>query len=216
MTTPTPALRALTLADDREAWERLGFAADAAGTITVGTVALHFTAPAAAGAPDEPGGVTGWTLQGTGPGDLDGLPTAWTAQGAGSPAVHPNGAVVLDHVVAMTPDLDRTTAALAGAGLDLRRTREAGTPERPVRQCFYVVGEAVLELVGDVEPSGPARFWGLVAVVPDVDDLHERLGPDLLGAPKDAVQPGRRIATVRREAGLRVPLAFLTPRPARS
>lgn len=211
--TPTPALRALDLADDRDAWERLGFAVGADGAITVGTVALRLTAPADGGTD----GVTGWTLRGTGPADLDGLPTTWTAQdGAGAPAVHPNGAVVLDHVVAMTPDLDRTTAALASAGFDLRRTREAGTPERPVRQCFYVLGETVLELVGDVEPAGPARFWGLVAVVPDVDALHERLGPALLGAPRDAVQPGRRIATVRREAGLRVPLAFLTPRPPRS
>jgi hypothetical protein len=34
----------------------------------------------------------------------------------------------------------------------------------------------------------------------------------LLGDIRDAVQPGRRIATVRREAGLGVPVALMTPR----
>jgi hypothetical protein len=47
-----------------------------------------------------------------------------------------------------------------------------------------------------------------VAVVPDLAVL----GPQV-GEPHDAVQPGRRIASVRRDAGLRAPLAFMTPRP---
>ena len=110
-------------------------------------------------------------------------------------------------MVVTTPDLARTFAALESEGLDLRRTREAGE----ARQGFYVVGDAVLEVVGDVGPPGPARFWGLVAVVRDLDALAARLG-DRLGAPKDAVQPGRRIATVRGAAGLGVPVAFMTPR----
>jgi hypothetical protein len=48
-------------------------------------------------------------------------------------------------------------------------------------------------------------------VVDDLEAAAERLG-DRLGRVKDAVQPGRRIATVRREAGLGVPLALMTPR----
>jgi hypothetical protein len=35
----------------------------------------------------------------------------------------------------------------------------------------------------------------------------------LLGGVKDAVQPGRRIATLRREARLSVPVAFMSPDP---
>jgi hypothetical protein len=35
-----------------------------------------------------------------------------------------------------------------------------------------------------------------------------------LGEPRDAVQPGRTIATLRRGAGSSVPLAFMTPPPA--
>ena len=38
---------------------------------------------------------------------------------------------------------------------------------------------------------------------------------DLLGSPRDAVQPGRRIATLRPEAGLGPAIAFMTPGPAR-
>ncbi len=52
-------------------------------------------------------------------------------------------------------------------------------------------------------------------VVADLDACVRELGP-LLGAPHDAVQPGRRIATVRREAGMPTALAFMTPRPQRS
>ncbi len=63
----------------------------------------------------------------------------------------------------------------------------------------------------DPDGIGPARLWGVTAVVEDLDALAARLG-DRLGAPGDAVQPGRRIATLRREAGLGVPLAFMTPR----
>ncbi len=59
--------------------------------------------------------------------------------------------------------------------------------------------------------DGSVRFWGLTLVVSDLDAAAARLG-SRLGAVKDAVQPGRRIATVRREAGLSVPLALMTPR----
>jgi hypothetical protein len=63
-----------------------------------------------------------------------------------------------------------------------------------------------------VDPSGPARLWGLAFVVEDMDRPAEVLG-DLLGAPRDAVQPGRTIATVRSEAGLGPAVAFMTPGP---
>jgi hypothetical protein len=62
--------------------------------------------------------------------------------------------------------------------------------------------------------AGPARFWGVVFVVGDLDELGERLG-DHLGDPRDAVQPGRRIATLRSSAGTGLPVAFITPDPGR-
>ena len=123
--------------------------------------------------------------------------------GHNSPAANAN-------IVASTPDFDRTRAALADAGFEERRIREA-CPD--VRQAFYVVGDALLELVGPAEPKddGPASFWGLVLVVDDVDAAAERLG-DLAGEPRDAVQPGRRIVTLRREVGLGTAVALMTPR----
>jgi hypothetical protein len=80
-----------------------------------------------------------------------------------------------------------------------------------LRQAFYVLETALLELAGPVEGETDPRFWGLTLVAEDLDALAERLG-DNLGAVKDAVQPGRRIATLRRDAGSSVPLAFMTPR----
>jgi hypothetical protein len=55
------------------------------------------------------------------------------------------------------------------------------------------------------------RFWGLTLVVDDLDAAAARLG-DRVGPVKDAVQKGRRIATLRREAGLGVPVALMSPR----
>lgn len=187
-------------------WERLGFAVDGDG-LQVGTVRLRFPG-------GEPAGIAGWTLVGAGSADLDGLRTQLVAEAEaeGEPPAHPNGALRLDHVVVFTPDLDRTFAAFEAAGLELRRVRDAGTPKHPLRQGFYRLGETILEVVGDVEPGGPARFWGVVVIVTDLDALAERLGDDL-GAPRDAVQPGRRIATVRESAGLGVPVAFMSPAP---
>ncbi len=200
------ALAELEMSGAAAPWERLGFAVAGDG-LQVGAVRLRFTG-------GEPGEIAGWALVGARSADLDGLRTRLVAEteATAEPPDHPNGALRLDHVVVFTPDLDRTFAALEAAGLELRRVRDAGTPEHPLRQGFYRLGEAILEVVGDVEPDGPARFWGLVVVVSDVDALAERLGDDL-GAPRDAVQPGRRIATLRESAGLGVPVAFMSPAP---
>jgi predicted RNA-binding protein with TRAM domain len=196
-------LAELALGGGAEPWERMGFATDGE-SVQIGAVRLRFS-------PSAPAGITGWTLSGASGGDIDGLSTA---QGDPPPtaAAHPNGALRLDHVVVFTPDLERTFAALKEAGMELRRVRDAGTPENPVRQGFYRLGEVILEVVGDIEPDGPARFWGLVVIVDDLDALAERVGDDL-GTPRDAVQPGRRIATVRDSAELDLPVAFMTLPP---
>ena len=108
-------------------------------------------------------------------------------------AAHPNGATVVDHVVVLTGSLDRTVAALQAAGLDLRRQLPG--------MAFLRLGPYILEVV---ERGGdPARFWGLVVVVPDPGAVPGA------GPAKDAVQPGRRIATVR---GLGTELALMSPR----
>jgi hypothetical protein len=160
------------------------------------------------GAPGERG-LVGWRVRGLPDGEIDGLATRASDAPAGA-AQHPLGAIAVDHVVAATPDLERTLAALQAAGLELRRVRDAG-PD--ARQGFFNLGTAVLEVVGPrvADGDGPASFWGLVLVVEDIDAAAARLG-DLAGSPRDAVQTGRRIITVRREAGLGTAVALMTPR----
>jgi hypothetical protein len=204
----------IEIGDDADAWATLGFALDGR-SCRVGRVQLRF-----AGRDDDRGrGIVAWTLLGDGRArDVDGLPTTYAPgdgvdddRGGGSGGgggEHPNGVVQIDHVVAITPDLDRTTAALAAVGLAPRRTREAGGGRL---QRFFRMGEVVLELVGPVTPSGdgPARFWGLAFTVADIDATAALLA-DRISAPKDAVQPGRRIATVRTGDETSVPVAVMS------
>ena len=193
-----PELDEIAVADAPERWAELGFAV-VDGVVPIGGVRIRLGASGR--------GIAGWSLRGVGEGaDLDGLEASVSEAPTPAPVEHPNGATAVDHLVALTPDLDRTVAKLRVAGLDHRATRDAGGG---FRQAFFVLGPCLLELGGPAE--GDVRFWGLTLVVRDLDAAAERLG-DRLGPVKDAVQPGRRIATVRREAGLGVPLALMTPR----
>jgi hypothetical protein len=193
-----PGLDEIVISGDPAPWAALGFETGG-GRMRVGTVRVRL-------AEGEPDGMVGWSLRGVAAAELDGLPTRLSGHGPAEPGQHPNGAVRIDHVVATTPDLERTSAALETAGVRLRRVREAGEN----RQAFFRLGEVILELVGGPEIEGPPRFWGIVFVVEDLDRCAELLG-QRLGHVHDAVQPGRRIASVRREAGLPLPVAFITP-----
>jgi hypothetical protein len=123
------------------------------------------------------------------------------------PAEHPNGSTLLDHIVVFTDDPDRTTLSYADLGLEARRVREIGNG---TTQTFFRAGEVIIELVGPIPNVTGERFWGLAMTVSDIDACAALLG-DRLGPVKDAVQPGRRIATLRHEAcGLTVPIAFMS------
>ena len=141
--------------------------------------------------------------------EIDGLATI-AAPPSRAAVAHANGAIGIDHVVIASPDFDRTAAALERTGLALRRIRDAGG----FRQGFRRIGPAILELVEAAgAPPGPSRFWGLVVIVPDLEALEQRLG-DRLGTIRPAVQPGRRIVTLRDSAGLSTRLAFMDPEGA--
>ena len=208
-----PTLDELTVADAPAAWAGLGFELDG-DTCVVGDVRIRMTGP------DAGKGLTGWSLRGVDRTELDGLPTVRSERPApGEPAAHPNGIATLDHVVAITPDLERTVAALQLAGLDLRRIREEPTPAGAPRQAFFRLGAVILEVVQEpaeaIERAGgdhPAFFWGLAFLAPDLEATVASLG-DRVSEIRDAVQPGRRIATLRRSAGLAVPVALITPPP---
>jgi hypothetical protein len=202
----------LVVADAPALWCELGFRVEDS-ICDVGSVRVRLD-PAAGKS------VAGWSLRGIETTELDGLATAISAREPRAPAdPHPNGVTAVDHVVAFCPDLDRTVLVLQEAGLDLRRIREEPTPAGAPRQAFFRLGEVILECIQmpdspELDRSRNARFWGLAVRTSDIELTARRLG-DRLGAPRDAVQPGRMIATLRREAGSSVPLAFMTPAAAR-
>jgi hypothetical protein len=195
-------LVSLAVADEPEAWAAIGFAV-ADGRVRVGGVEIELAGR------ERGSGIVGWTLTGEHERTIDGLPTASGDRGDSERTEHPNGAVAVDHVVLMTPDFDRTQAALAAARCDLRAERDM----RGTRMAFYRLGPTILELVAERggDATGPTRFWGLVVVLPSVDHVHRGLA-EHLGEPRDAVQPGRRIATLSREVGISPAVAFMTPR----
>ncbi len=132
--------------------------------------------------------------------------------------------VGVDHVVVLADDVRATCAEITRvSGAELKRVKES---ERGV-QGFHRWGSVILEVVerrlvqprdatsdetSGVVPQSPsdATYWGLVLVVDDIEAACAHLGPDVIGAPKPAVQPGRLIATVRSGAGLGVPLALMS------
>jgi len=202
----------LVLASDPEPWRAVGFRVDG-DAVRVGTVTLRLVG-ATAGSRIVRCEVRGLDVE-----DLDGLPVVRSDAPLDASPVesHPNGITRIDHVVAFTPDLDRTVAAGQAAGLDLRRVRDESAPAGSPRQAFFRLGEVILEVAqappgSPLAGDAPARFYGLAFLVQDIDATAAALG-ELVGEPCDAVQPGRRIATVRKEAGLGLPVAFMTPRP---
>lgn len=179
----------IQVADSPEAWRALGFTVDG-DRCHVGTVTIRL---GGAGS-----GITGWTV-------IDGDAPA-------SADTHPNHVTQIDHLVLISPDLERTTTDLASRyGLEPRRDRDAGA----FVQRFFRLGEVILEVIGAPEPGpGEDTFWGITFRVDDIDALAAGMGPRV-GRVKDAVQPGRRITTLRgRGLGISPAIAFISPKPA--
>ena len=205
-----PTLDELTVTDEPAAWEALGFTV-ADGICVLGDVRVRL-AGASAGR-----GLAAWSLRDLASAELDGLRTAVSTRERPTAVAHPNGVVGIDHVVAITPDLERTVASLEAAGMALRRIREEPTPAGAPRQAFFRLGAPVLEVVQEpeeaVERGGrdrPAFFWGIALTCPDLEATVAGLG-DRVGDVRPAVQEGRRIATLRRSAGLSLPVALMSP-----
>jgi hypothetical protein len=213
---PPLTIDELLVADPPDAWRAAGFHVED-DVCVVGDVRLRL------GNPGRGRGIVGWSVRGATGLDLDGLPTTASTSSLppGNERPHPNGVVSIDHVVAFTPDLDRTVANLRAAGFDLRRVREEPTPGGAPRQAFFRMGAVILEVVQAPEgtrlagdPDGPARLLGISFLVEDLELTAAALG-DLLGEPREAVQPGRLIATLRKEAGLGPAVAFMTAGPGK-
>lgn len=202
----TALVELLVAVDDPSSWRRLGLVFDGDTTL-VGQVAIRVTAGR--------GGVVSWGLADLPEADaplteIDGLAVHSMALSAPQDSVvrHPLGATRVDHAVVFTDSLERTCGALAAAtGCELKRVREAG----PVRQGFHRLGEVIAEVV-ESDRANSASYWGFVLEVDDLDAACALLGPDVVGEPRDAVQPGQRIATIRSGVGLGVPVALISGR----
>jgi hypothetical protein len=199
----------IAVADAPEAWARAGFAVDSDDVCRIGGVDIRL-AGSGRGI-----GIVGWSLRGLPDGsadELDGIPTMKSNAVVSMPALHPNGVTDIDHIVLFSPDLGRTVAALAAIGVEPRRERDAQLGGRPIRQIFVRFGDVIIEVVGspEVASEGPSALWGITYEVANIDATAAYFG-DRTAPVKDAVQPGRRITTLRHhELGMSVRSAMIS------
>jgi len=202
----------LEVADPVDAWRQAGFGVDADAVCRVGGVRIRLVGR------DRGTGIVGWSLREL-PSDnslseLDGIATSVSENPAAEPAAHANGVTGIDHVVLMSPDLGRTVEALAAIGVHPRRERDAELGGRPIRQIFFRLGEVILEVVGSpgTAEAAPSTLWGITYVVANIDATASFFGERTTPV-KDAVQPGRRITTLRHEDfGISVRTAMISAR----
>jgi hypothetical protein len=209
VTATNPQLTTIDLGDTADAWRAAGFEVhDGAhvAEVRLGSTVLRLTGRG--------GRVLGCAFDGvTSP--LDGLASTAAAMVEGPAPSHPNGISRIDHVVVSSGDVERTVAAFAEAGLEVRGERATAAYGSPMRQVFFWAGDVILELMGPDrdEPvtDDAASVFGLALVADDLDATAAQLG-ELLSTPKPAVQPGRRIAGLRgAQVGISVPVAVMSP-----
>ena len=207
-----PRLTGVLLADDPASWSAAGFVVDD-GCVQVGpvTVVLGSASATPQLAFDR--------AHPTGAAHLDGV--LWTVRPASTAVApaHPNGIDGFDHLVITAPSLERVREAVTGAGFEIRRERATRIAGTDATQLFAFAGGVLLEIAAMTAPSEvaavgaePATVWGISLTAPDIDATAAWFGDDC-GPVNQAVQPGRRIATVRhRNLGLSMSLALMTAR----
>ena len=215
------------VADAPDAWARAGFTVDSAGDAApccrVGGVRIRLVGS------HHGSGIVGWSLGGLPAGfsgELDGIATARsddcgaatastpTEVNPAAPAEHSNGVTAIDHVVLLSPDPDRTVAAMEALGEHPRRERRGELGGQPIRQIFFRFGEVIVEVVGAPAAAGdgPSTLWGITYDTADIDATAAFFG-ERTAPVKPAVQPGRRITTVRhRELDISVRTALISAR----
>jgi len=213
----------LEIADPPELWQDLGYVVDGDGRCVIGSVEHRLVGPPAE--EGAPGGIVRWAVYGpepdaVGPDGIDGLPTLLLADPyrPDEAPEHPNGVFRIDHLVIGTSDTPRTADALGAVGLGRRGGRTTNSAGDQVDMTFFWAGHdpgdaVLLELSGPPTPSPepkPARFRGIAYACADLDATVAYLAGRTT-TPRDAVQPGRRIAALTAAAGSTLPMAFMSP-----
>ena len=205
----SPALHTLVVGDEPAAWAAAGFTLSGADAneVVIGPIGIRLIG-------GDRRGVVAWEYTGLeDDGSLDGLLTLVRPEPKREQTPHANLVSSIDHVVVMSPDVERTVTALRVTGFEPRRRRVLENATPPRQQVFFWAGPTILELVGPLEPtsSEPSSIWGLAVVSEDIAGSKHVLG-DLLSDPKDAVQPGRQIATVRtKQLDISITVALMSP-----
>ena len=202
----------LEVAAPADVWTRAGFNVGSDAVCRIGGVGIRLIGR------DHGTGIVGWSLSGL-PSDgslhdFDGVPTTKSEALTATPGTHANGVTAIDHVVLLSPDLNRTVESLAAIGVEPRRERDGELGGQQIRQIFFRLGEVIVEVVGSPETAseGPSVLWGITYVVADIDATASFFG-DRTAPVKDAVQPGRRITTLRhRDLGMSVRTAMISAR----
>ena len=200
----------LEIADPPDLWREIGYVVDDDGRCIIGGVEHRLLGP------DAGSGMTGWVVSGIDPSikEIDGIPTKVIDLYETPPTPnHPNGVFRIDHLVVGTSSTPRTVQALTAVGLSQRGGRSTNSAGDNVDMTFFWVGDTLLELAGPAmsDPAGkPASFRGIAYSTDDLDATVNLLAHRST-TPVDAVQPGRRIAALNKDARSSVPMAFMTP-----
>lgn len=126
---------------------------------------------------------------------------------------HPNGIDNVDHLVIMARELDALRAEINESGWTVRRERPTAMAGIDIVQLFVIAGDVLLEMIAPASGTGTVEgVWGLAVTAHDIDSTAAWFG-EQCGPVTDAVQSGRRIATLRHEAlALPLPIAVMSPR----
>ena len=121
----------------------------------------------------------------------------------------PNGVLSVDHIVLHSNDAEYVKNEFAKLNMTPRAQRDDIYPG--ITQIFYRPEKGVvIEVV--VNKDFPKTFlWGMTLVVEDID-IAKQLLKDNSSNPKKAIQPGRRILTVRgAQLNIETNMAMMTP-----
>jgi hypothetical protein len=204
MADPTGSpLRLLRVGDPISHWQAAGFATTG-DLIRIGNTTIVCDPTAGSGI--QAVAIGGLTQP------VDGLPIDPNEVVCAPELPHPNHITRIDHLVMLSPAVERTSQALMLAGLERRRIRTFDVNGEARRQDFFWLGDVILELAGPAEPQGDgsAMLWGLALESDTFEASVDAFGAHI-STPKPAVQPGRQIATIKtRELGISVPLVVMS------